>query len=104
MADIDKVFSLNNVYKPVDFTIPSSEQAGSEPVDFAEVLRSTLQEVNSLQYQAKQAQVALATGSEDVSLHQVMVVAEQARLALDFTMAVRNKVMDAYTEIMRMQI
>ncbi len=105
MPDISKALGLGKVYKPVSFTIAEADRSSDDQTpNFVEVFKSALGEVNSLQYQAKQAQIALATGADDVSLHQVMVVTEQARLALDFTMAVRNKIMDAYNEVMRMQI
>lgn len=105
MTDISKAFGLEKLYKPVSFSLsPSEKSTDDQTPSFAEIFKSTLGEVNSLQYQAKQAQIALATGVDDVSLHQVMVITEQARLALDFMMAVRNKIMDAYNEVMRMQI
>ena len=45
----------------------------------------------------------LATGKiEDIS--QVTIAAEKASIALQLTMQVRNKVMDAYQEVMRMQV
>jgi flagellar hook-basal body complex protein FliE len=45
----------------------------------------------------------LAKG-EDIDIHQVMIAMEQASTALQLTLQVRNKMVDAYTEIMRTQI
>lgn len=42
--------------------------------------------------------------NNDINLHEVMIAAEKADIALQFTLQVRNKIMDAYNEIMRMQI
>ena len=39
-----------------------------------------------------------------VDLHQVMIAAEQAGLALQLTVQVRNKIIEAYQEISRMQV
>ena len=45
----------------------------------------------------------LAMG-DDVDLHKVMILGTRASLALETTMAIRNKLIDAYQEIMRMQV
>jgi len=46
---------------------------------------------------------AFALGKTD-NIHQVMIAAEKADIALQFTLQIRNKILDAYNEIMRMQI
>ncbi|MDR3563810.1 MAG: flagellar hook-basal body complex protein FliE [Negativicutes bacterium] len=70
---------------------------------FGEVLANALGDVNKLQQDAQQASVNLATGKiQDVS--EVVVATEKATIALQLTMQVRNKVVDAYQEIMRMQV
>ena len=62
-----------------------------------------LGQVNNLQQQADDMAVKLATGDvEDV--HKAMIAMNKARLAFDFTLQVRNKVVEAYQEIMRMQV
>lgn len=38
------------------------------------------------------------------SIHQVMIATEKAKLALDLTVAIQNKIISAYNDIMRMQI
>lgn len=94
------------VYKPVEMklSLDKATDVSDQGPDFAGVLKEALSEVNALQFQQQAAETALVAGVEDVSLHQVMIITEQARLSLEFTMAVRNKIMDAYNEIMRMQI
>ena len=96
----------SNVYKPVELKLSPDKatETSDQGPDFAGVLKEALSRVNTLQFQQQAAETALVAGVEDVSLHQVMVITEQARLSLEFTMAVRNKIMDAYNEIMRMQI
>ncbi|NJP36357.1 flagellar hook-basal body complex protein FliE [Alkalicoccus luteus] len=46
---------------------------------------------------------AMARG-EDVDLHQVMIAGQKASIALETTVEVRNKAIEAYQEIMRMQV
>ena len=45
----------------------------------------------------------LAMGQTD-NLHQVMMTGEQTRLAFDFMLQVRSKLLDAYQELFRMQV
>jgi len=71
--------------------------------NFGEFLTEALGEVNSLQQDAAKASFDLAAGKlQDIS--QVTIAAEKATIAMQLTMQVRNKVVDAYQEIMRMQV
>ncbi|EIW18218.1 MULTISPECIES: flagellar hook-basal body complex protein FliE [Pelosinus] len=71
--------------------------------NFGEFLTEALGEVNSLQQNAAKASFDLAAGNlQDIS--QVTIAAEKATIAMQLTMQVRNKVVDAYQEIMRMQV
>lgn len=72
-------------------------------VSFGEFLNSAINEVNSLQLESEKLNQDLALGLTD-NIHQVMIASEKAGVALQFTMQIRNKVMDAYQEIMRMPI
>lgn len=78
------------------------EPAQTVPV-FDEYLKNALGEVNSLQKESDNMSKALAAGQvEDIS--QVVIAAEKADIALQLTLAVRNKAVEAYQEIMRMQV
>ncbi|MDY5052996.1 MAG: flagellar hook-basal body complex protein FliE [Anaerovibrio sp.] len=78
------------------------EPAQTVPV-FGEYLKNALGEVNSLQKESDNMSKALAAGQvEDIS--QVVIAAEKADIALQLTLAVRNKAVEAYQEIMRMQV
>jgi len=70
---------------------------------FGEVLKESLAEVNDLQIQAKNAAGDLVTGRGG-ELHDVMIQLKEAQVSFEMVMAVRNKVIDAYQEIMRMQV
>jgi flagellar hook-basal body complex protein FliE len=70
---------------------------------FGQLLADALGEVNKLQLNAEQASLNLATGKiQDVS--EVVIATEKATIALQLTMQVRNKVVEAYQEMMRMQV
>lgn len=77
--------------------------ANETATSFKEAVKNALGEVNDLQNQADDMAMKLATGDvEDV--HRAMIAMQKAKLALDLTIQVRNKVIEAYQEIMRMQV
>lgn len=76
---------------------------GGEAVAFEKVLRDSLKEVNNLQNQAEAAIQELARG-ETQDLHRTMVLIEKADLSFKLMMRVRNKLLEAYTEIMRLGV
>lgn len=71
--------------------------------DFSQFLADALKQVDTLQKNAEVASVGVATGQIQ-DLHTAMVAIEKASLSLSMTVEVRNKVLDAYHEIVRMQI
>jgi flagellar hook-basal body complex protein FliE len=75
----------------------------SEGVSFAEYLNSAVSDVNKLQLESERLNEALAMGKTD-NIHQVMIASEKAEIALQFTVQLRNKILDAYSEIMRMPV
>jgi len=66
-------------------------------------LLSHLDGVNTQLINTDKAVQQLANG-ETENLHQVMISLEQTRLAFDLLLQVRNKVLDAYQEVMKMQV
>lgn len=70
---------------------------------FSQFLSEALEKVNQSQLEADRLTQLLAAG-EITDLHQVMIAAEKANIQLQLTLAVRNKVVEAYQEIMRMQM
>lgn len=70
---------------------------------FKDYLKEALNKVNELQINADNYKKLLATGEVE-NLHDVTIAAEKANIGLLFITSVRNKVVEAYREIMRMQI
>ncbi len=70
---------------------------------FADTLKDAIGSVNQLQKTADVQMQKLATGKAE-SIPDVMIAAEQADIALKLMVQVRNKVIDAYHEIMKMQV
>lgn len=88
-----------------------AKQAGQPAIDaksggddFGHMLMDVLKQVDSSQQNAAQTQKAFMTGQPAVEYHDLMIAMEKANIAMQLTMAVRNKVLDAYQEISRMQV
>lgn len=81
----------------------TGDSTKNKGVSFADYLNDAIQNVNDLQVEAERLNEAFAMGKTD-NIHQVMIASEKADIALQFTMQIRNKILDAYQEIMRMPI
>jgi flagellar hook-basal body complex protein FliE len=88
----------NNIStKAVDKALQSTNES------FGSMLNKAISDVNTLQSEAGKAMEKLVTG-EASDLHEVMIAAEKARTSFDLLTEVRNKTVDMYREIMRMQV
>jgi len=72
-------------------------------INFGQYLSDALGQVNSMQEASSQITDDFISGKTD-SIHEVMIVGEKASLALQLVLEIRNKVLEAYQEINRMQI
>ena len=70
---------------------------------FSTMLGKMVAEVNGKQINAAQAVNNLQSGG-DVSLHQAVIAMEEANVSFQLMVEVRNKLLDAYQEIMKMQV
>jgi flagellar hook-basal body complex protein FliE len=84
----------------IDKTNGSAATAGAS---FAETLNQAVGSVNEMQKTADKAMQDLATGKTD-NIADVMIAAEKADIALKVMVQVRNKIIDAYQEVMKMQV
>ncbi len=72
-------------------------------VAFGDLLKQALQEVNQASAQAEGEARNLMTG-ESADMHSAMLAVQKADLSFQMMMAVRSKLIDAYREVMRMQM
>lgn len=77
--------------------------AGAAPTGFVDWVTKEAESLNTQLLQAQQGVQRLATG-DAANLHDVMLQLEQARLALQLATQVRSRVIEAYQEVMRMQV
>lgn len=92
--------------RPGDFTIPSDKVLGDAPPasepGFAQALEKAIGQVDHLQHEADRA---MQEGSIEgaVRIDEAMIKLEEADISLRMLTKVRNKALEAYQEIMRMQ-
>ncbi|MER3522564.1 MAG: flagellar hook-basal body complex protein FliE [Ignavibacteria bacterium] len=72
-------------------------------ISFSETLNQAVRDVNALQGEAGKAIERMVSG-EATDLHEVMIAVEKAKTSFELLMEIRNKAIDAYKEIMRMQV
>lgn len=89
--------------KPVIPGMLSEPQAQDNSSSFSNMLQGAVQQVNQLQTTADRAAELVSSGQLQ-DLHVATIAMQKASLALDLTIQVRNKAIEAYQEIMRMQI
>jgi len=82
---------------------PGVGEASGSGKTFGEFLQDSLGKVNSLQQEANVSMEKLASG-ESQNLHETLLAVEKADIAFRTMNQVRTKVLDAYREIMKMQI
>jgi flagellar hook-basal body complex protein FliE len=97
-----------NVYAIDPALLPSAENARSLPANaptqtFSAWLDEQIRATNNEVTAADDAVRRLAVG-EPVNLHQVMVQLERAKLQFELVLQVRNKLLEAYQDLLRMQI
>jgi flagellar hook-basal body complex protein FliE len=76
-------------------------QADWAGTPFAGLLTGAVKDVNQLEDQAQKAVAGLMTGS-GVDVHQAMIATEKASMAFELSLAVRNKAVQAYQQVMGM--
>lgn len=77
--------------------------AKSSGASFGEYLKSALDSLNEGQLEADGETTKLITG-QPVDIHQVLISAQEAKIQMELAVEVRNKLVDSYQEIMRMQV
>jgi flagellar hook-basal body complex protein FliE len=79
-------------------------EGASETGGFAELLQSSIKAVNETQTSASNMAAALERGDSSVALPEVMIALQKASLSFQAMTEVRNRLVNAYQEIMNMPI
>ena len=83
-------------------TANNSAGGAAAPAPFSDLLTDAVGQVNALQGQANTAVNGLMTGS-GVDVHTAMIATQKADMAFEMALAVRNKAVQAYQQVMGMQ-
>jgi flagellar hook-basal body complex protein FliE len=100
-AGLSSTFGVGRVGGAADVT-GTDATSGTGGSDFASALSGGLEKLQAAQSKSDDLAVKAATGSL-TDVHDYMIASTEASLATQLTVAVRNKALDAFNEIMRMQ-
>lgn len=81
----------------------STNKKQDAEVSFKEMMKHYLKDANDLQVEADDTIKRMIAG-EDVDAHEVMIAAEKAGVSFSLVMEVRNKMLEAYRDIMKTQV
>ena len=96
--------SVSEMVRPFETNKPTPTPTAYEAQkSFTSVLKQSIENLNQTQLQSDIMTEKLARG-ENVDLHQVMITSQKASITMQATLEVRNKVIEAYQEMMRMQV
>lgn len=93
-------FRANQEMKNQGMAAPAPE---AHAANFSDILKNSVEKVNTMQAQADESIANLVAGRTK-NIHETMLAIERADSSLKLMMQVRNKILDAYKEIMRMQV
>jgi len=96
-----RIDGIGSQLNPAPIVEKQANPAGES--SFGEKMRDAVSKVSDLESQANEFANKLAAG-DAVEIHQAMIAMQKASTALQFTIQVRNKIIEAYHEIMRMQV
>ena len=109
---MDSISSINmsELLNRLRATAAVAEGRGAEAVeagqrvDFAAVLKQSLNAVNETQQVAGELSARIDGGDPQLSLEEVMIARQKASVSFQAMVQVRNKLVNAYQEVMAMQI
>ncbi len=94
---------IDGRYDIIRQSVMPSEEKPEKQETFKDVLNDFLAPVNEKDYNNKISSAEIMLGDVD-NLHSTMIAGQYAEISVKLAVAVRNKVVDAYNEVMRMQI
>lgn len=93
----------SSVKSLIPLSLGKKEESRGARDAFKTLLKHSMEEVNQLQHEADRSIEQLVAG-ESKNLHDTMIAMEKANISFRLMMEVRNKIIEAYHEVMRMQV
>lgn len=98
------VFGINSSsISPIEQSTRNMVTPGEAQKQFSTLLKESIDTVNNAQIESDVLTEKMARG-EQVDLHNVLITSKKASIMLSTTLEIRNKAIEAYQEIMRMQV
>ena len=99
----DPRLSAINRMRDIEQAIPSSQSGPKPEVSFGETLKKYINEANDLAIQSNNDIRRMIAG-EEIDAHEVMTAVEKASISFEMVMEIRNKMLEAYREVMKTNI
>ena len=103
MSGISVINTINNIGTNNNLLTEAGNRKVERESNFKDVIKEALDKVNDKQVQSNQKIQDLIKG-ENVSMHDVMLSAQEARLSMQLMIEVRNKIYEAYQELNKVQL
>jgi flagellar hook-basal body complex protein FliE len=103
ISSIQELYGNSPVTTPVRLKDASKVGSGEGFQSMLDSVMTLLEDTNALQKAANREQTAFALGETD-NTHDLMIAEQKANVALQYTVAVRDRVLEAYQTIMQMQV
>lgn len=100
---INEFAPSSSIFDDMRMKVGSEEKIDEKNSDFFAVLKDKLDSINEKQITAENTTQSFISG-EEVDVHKVMLDAEEAKLSLELAVQMRNKIVEAYQELNRMQL
>lgn len=100
IGSIGQITSTENLFGKTDTVKKDGNNSTFEAIYQSAI--GLLEETNQYTHEAEEAQMSYALGLND-NIHDLMIAQSKANISLQYTVAIRNGVLDAYKELMNMQ-
>lgn len=95
---INSINSINQVQQA-----EKVNKSSTNGLEFSNLLEEAIDKLDQTQKSSQSANLSLLTGNVE-NIHSVILEAEKAEIALSLALQIRNKIIDSYNDIMRIQI
>jgi len=92
-----------NLLLPNKLSETTKQTSEKSDTSFSDILKKSIEQVNNAQLQADEA-IKKAVSGENTDIHDTMIAIQKADVSLKLMMEVRNKLLEAYQDIIRTQV
>jgi flagellar hook-basal body complex protein FliE len=104
VTSIDQVLAQMRVLRAEATGNPELAAPASDQVSFSNMLKQSIDSVNDAQVAASEMKTSFELGQGDLNLAEVMIAAQKSSVSFEAMVQVRNKLIDAYKEVMNMPV